>query len=405
MNLLFILDYYLPMASANGICVEKLVNAFAASGDQVSVLAFHQAENAHHQENSQIYSCCREQQDKKTKTWFTPFAYYIKWILPSKYPVYERKAVTSEIVQAADEIIRNNHIDTVICVHLPIESLLAGIQLKKKYPDVRFVAYVLDSLSGGFLPRHLPACFCRKRRIKWENEIYQSFDRVVLMQSSKEHHETYSSKASWYHRSTYLDIPLFVPDVTNKTVPQSKPSITFVGTMADHIRTPYHFLKVLNKVGMDVQFVFAGSNSCGDLNRYCQSPHITLQELGQISHSHAMELVQASAVLLNLGNKNASLVPSKIFEYMSAGKPIVSTYCIDNDSSLPYLKKYPNVLLLDERCRDLDLQAEMLENFILNCGIESINVQDLYERYEKNTPAAFVNLMRSTRETRDKGVD
>ena len=87
---------------------------------------------------------------------------------------------------------------------------------------------------------------------------------------------------------------------------------------------------------------------------------------------------------------------------MSAGKQIVSTYCIDNDSSLPYLKKYPNVLLLDERCRDLDSQVEKRENFIANCEIEPVNVQDLYERYEKNTPAAFVNLLRDDRKTRDK---
>lgn len=395
MNLLFILDYYLPMASANGVCVEKLVNSFAASGDQVSVLAFGQAGNSDLQENAQIYFCCQEQQDKKTESWITPFVYYLKWVLPSQYPVYARKAVTDQIVQAADEIIQRNHIDTVVCVHLPIESLLAGIQLKKKYPNVTFVAYALDSLSGGFLPRHLPDSFCRKRRVTWENRIYSFFNSVVLMQSSKAHHEKYSATEAWYRRSAYLDIPLFIPKAIGGPANQGKSSITFVGTMAEQVRTPYHFLKVLNKVGTDVQVVFAGNNSCGDLNRYCQSPHIALQQFGLIPYSDAIELVKSSTVLLNLGNKNASLVPSKIFEYMSTGKPIISTYSMDNDSSLPYLQKYPNVLLLDERCQDLDLQAKMLENFILNCGVEAINAQDLYKCYEENTPEAFVKLMRS----------
>lgn len=394
MNILFILDYYLPKASANGVCVEKLVNQFAKSGDQVSVLAFHQADECMEQEKNRIYYCCNEQQDKMPVSWAMPFIYYIKWLLPSKKPVYERKAVTDEIIRKADEIINANHIDTVICVHLPIESLLAGIELKKKHPEVCFVAYALDSLSGGFLPRYLPEGFCRRRKIRWENQIYSHFDKIVLMQSGKEHHQKISASEEWYLRSVYLDIPLFMPDIAANCMSSGEMSITFVGTMADHIREPYHFLNVLNKVNYRFTLIIAGNNSCGDLNQYCQSSHIKIQQLGHVPHADAVKLIKSSSILLNLGNRNTSQVPSKIFEYMSVGKPIISTYCEDTDSCLPYLRQYPNVLLIDERNQDFDVQAEEFERFAITCGANNVDAQKLSECFEKNTPDAFIRAIK-----------
>ncbi|MEG0570843.1 MAG: hypothetical protein RR497_04270, partial [Oscillospiraceae bacterium] len=55
--------------------------------------------------------------------------------------------------------------------YTPIDSLYAAHLLKKKFKDIKMVAYFLDSLSGGYGPK----CFSKKQiekiGLKWE-KIY-----------------------------------------------------------------------------------------------------------------------------------------------------------------------------------------------------------------------------------------
>ena len=51
-----------------------------------------------------------------------------------------------------------------------------------------------------------------------------------------------------------------------------------------------------------------------------------------------------SNIIINIGNQIANQTPSKVFEYISLGKPIINFYNIDNDTSKKVLDKYPLVL-------------------------------------------------------------
>ena len=107
-------------------------------------------------------------------------------------------------------------------------------------------------------------------------------------------------------------------------------------------------------------------------------------------------------MLLNLGNKNASLTPSKIFEYMSYGKPIISTFCVDNDTSAAYLRRYSCALLLDERDADLDGAAERLRQFIFDNRYTLIPYGETEQRFYGNTPAAAVETLKKLEEKAGK---
>lgn len=386
MKILFILDYYGAQASANGVCVEKVANAFVKAGDEVSLLIFGSDISPAQKNEMKIYTCCQQGQDTLHQN---PIQYYIRYALPSRFPVYARKGVTQEIFAAADRILSENDVDTVVCVHLPIESIMAGAALKRKYPNVRFSAYMLDAFSGGILPAKLPKRFCLRKKIKWENKLLAPFDSVILMRSAKEHCERYCRRFSWYNNAMYLDVPLFVPQQPPETVTDN--SVLFVGTMDDRVRTPYYFLQAVNHItDMELSVSFAGQNHCGALQNYISSANVIVNEYGLLSHEQAISLMQKSKVLLNLGNKNPNLVPSKIFEYISLGKPIISTYCCDDDSSLFYLKSYPNVLLLDERNKDFAFAAQQIQDFLLHCPTQPVDMEVLAKRFAENTPQSFV---------------
>lgn len=62
--------------------------------------------------------------------------------------------------------------------------------------------------------------------------------------------------------------------------------------------------------------------------------------------AHAKTLAGQAEVLLSLGNAVDNQIPSKLFEYFGAGKPILHLSVSDGDAALPYLKRYPLALVL-----------------------------------------------------------
>ncbi|MBQ7407162.1 MAG: glycosyltransferase [Clostridia bacterium] len=390
MNILFVLDYYMPKASANGVCVEKVVKSCIDRGHRVSILAFGQGKHPK-DTNPKVYYCCQNGEDAVEKN---AFLYYTKWFLPRRIPPYARKAVAECIVRSAETIIDQEKIETVVCVHLPIETLWAGKKLKNRFPQVRFLAYMLDSFSGGFLPKHLPEGYCKRRKIKWEKYLLDSFDHVILMQSSHRHHELYTSNSTWYRKAIYLDIPAFVP-IETRSIEREKnsiPNMVFVGTMAEGVRTPYHLYKVLNCVDIPVRFFVVGSNTCETSEKFCKASEIEIINKGIVPYEEAQQIVQNADFLVSFGNKNPHLVPSKIFEYMSTGKPIIATYCSSDDSSLTYLKSYPNILLLDEMDSNYQTQAHMLKAF-LQTAFSAPDFSVLKDKFKTNLPESIVNVI------------
>lgn len=388
MNILFLLDYYLPNASANGICIDKIVKEYQKNGDNVYLLTFNNCDVREDHGTSNIYYCCKNQQDR-VKT--NPFVYYLKWFLPLNEPTYKRKAVVLDMEYKAKSIILSNRIDLVVCVHLPVETLIVGRRLKEVFPQIRFVAYMLDSLSGGNLPNYLPKEFCKRKKIKWENRLLSLFDKIVLMQAARNHHQKYSMHESWYKKSIYLDIPAFTPqNINHENENMGVKKIIFTGTLADDVRTPYYFLRVLNELELNIEFIIVGNSKCSNYIKYCNSPYIKICQYGLLSKEKTDSLVSKSDVLISFGNINVNLVPSKIFEYMATGKPIIATYRSKYDSSIEYLKKYPTILLLDENDNDYKAQAKKLQLFLTN-NHNLIDIRLLEEEFILNTPRAFIN--------------
>lgn len=393
-RVLILLDYYLPNASANGICIDKVIRDFLSRGIEVSIICFQDKDRdkKYLLDNLKIYEI-----NKPTRTRrFEAISYYLKWIFFKKHLPYERKTVCDEMLRLAENVIVENNIDTVICTHLPIETIIVGVKLKEKFKALNVIAYMLDSLSGGLLPRLLPKSFCQKKKISWENRMLSYYNRVILMESSRSHHEIFSVNADWYKSADFLDVPALVPPNSVASEHSNEEIVfCFVGTIGEGIRTPHALLKVLSNIlDIKIRFLIAGKNFCEDLSGFLTGvPGITLELLGEIPYDSAQELLCKANFLINLGNVNPNLVPSKIFEYMSYGKPIISTYCSDLDSSVPYLSKYPATFLLDEKREDVDVLSEQLKKFI-QCNFETkVSFENVVQNFYNNTPAALYTLL------------
>ena len=214
-NYLIILDWYLPEASANGICVASIANELIKNGNNVYLLCFgnNKAISNQYIDGVSVFkiNAVGEKNSLFDCSFLRKLSYYVKWVFPYKSPHYASKEIVSLLIKAGNEIIKDLSIDIVVSVYLPIESLIAAKRLKYLFPNIFFVAYMLDSLSGGFNPRFISRKYCIEKKIEWENTLLKSFDLIILMKASRSHHQNYILKSEWLSKSRYLDIPLFNP--------------------------------------------------------------------------------------------------------------------------------------------------------------------------------------------------
>ena len=141
---------------------------------------------------------------------------------------------------------------------------------------------------------------------------------------------------------------------------------------------------------MDVDLTIIGTSTCETmLNEYCTRDR-RIRRIQQISHDEALNKIDEADILLNLGNNINTMMPSKVFEYMSSGKPIISTAPIKNEPCIPYLAKYDYALIIDES-NTIESEIAKLDSFISNA--KAIDPNKLRQKFSLNMPDAVVETI------------
>ena len=101
-------------------------------------------------------------------------------------------------------------------------------------------------------------------------------------------------------------------------------------------------------------------------------------------------MMNEADVLLSIGNNLDCMIPCKIFEYMSTGKPILATYKRETDPSISYYTYYKKSLLLDEK---MPIEKAVTKINIFLGSIYEVNHEVSADALYENTPAAFCNYI------------
>jgi len=307
------------------------------------------------------------------------------------------KAYTKRIEKLAYEVCCIHDIDIIVPIYSQIDPLIVADSIKKKLPSLKYIPYFLDSLSGGYGPKLFSKKLIITRGLKWERLLLQNADKVVIMKSSEAHHRLYSSSESYYKNFVVLDIPLLFNNLTckspHKLLTNNMINLVYVGSLPAKIRSPHYLLNTfmaINNANWNLYFI--GDESCTIVNEFAKkNNHIHV--IGRCNHDTIIQYEKEATALINIGNSNPNMVPSKIFEYMSLGKPIISTMPIKTEPSAAYLNKYPCSLLIYEDQSNYAESAQLIEDFIKNNNKCAIDLNKLLVDFYANTPAAFADSM------------
>ena len=316
------------------------------------------------------------------------------------WPLISR-GYAKRIYKAVKTVSTQNKIDLIIPVFQQIEALVAANRIKEYNPSIVYILYFLDSLSGGQGPRQFSKKWSIERGKRWERKLLKNADYIVMMQSAKEHYSKNCINETYYARIDYLDLPLYTKwdhkdlfDSNQGILDRGCINLLYIGTIPAHIRDPRIFLEVFCAIkDPKLRLVFIGSNTC---------PHVFEEFCGNdkrikvypfVEHDQAIALMHEADVLVNLGNNLESMTPSKVFEYMSAGKPIVSTAPIRKEPSIKYLKRYPAAHILYYDGVDREMEAERMLDFIYKNVRIDIDQEKVRADFYENTPEAFLDYI------------
>ena len=252
--------------SANGVCVKAVIKELQYNGYEVECITNQEVNLV----NEEIVNGVRYSRIKPRLTYrlmnkkiyvkgmkgrlISAFSFMLnKLKLITSIPTWPLISLsyTYRFLRKAKQIYEQRPYDMIITVYSQIDTVIAGYFIKRRYPNVIFVPYFLDSLSGGYGPKIFSNKWAIKRGKKWEKMLLKHADIIIAMQSSELHHKIYSRNEKYYEKFVFLDIPLLTNNQytysNSEFLSKGTVNFVYVGSIPCHIRNPKYILEVFSR--------------------------------------------------------------------------------------------------------------------------------------------------------------
>lgn len=404
-KLLIACDYWHPVTSANLVCIEAIAPLLAEEYDLVFVTADPEAPIYHGIEGRCI-------SDLKIKTQLNKYGnssmalrviklinrFRVVSYLP-RFPLRSMKMIR-DYENVIRGLLREGGFSGVLAICYPGECVEASARLRREFPDIFFVAYFLDEVAVGMYRKSkLVREISSHAAIDFEKRAIELFDGALFLAASTKLVER--NHPSQLAKVRFVDVPFMKTDrVTYRCSHDSVHplSILYAGTLANPDRNPLAFIGAMEALreSQQIKLCFAG-DSAGLLNGV-----EGVDDFGILSPEACDALMFKSDVLLSIGNRDPNLIPSKLFKYISLGKPVIHLRRGEEDSCLPYLEKYPLSCVVDDSDTDLAKTVkEFLDGLPEKDGLD-IPLKNLYPMAYPEYTVAAIEYIAANRQTLDK---
>lgn len=254
------------------------------------------------------------------------------------------------IINKCKQIINEYNVQDVYTILNPSYSHYSVIKLKNKY-KLRLYQFWIDQYSNKnyhiskFMNFFIGKFFLSRLKIE-EEYLLKNADFCFALP------ETFiGDNISQKHK--YKIENFEIPYLQNKVINDKTNEVVFAGAFVSKIRDPQPvfdlLLAVIPVLKTDITFSF-----------YVQKPDLyreiseksggRIKFYGYVDRKLLDKKLSESKMLLTIGNKGISQMPSKTVEYISYRKPILFFYADEQDASFRYFNFYPDVCCIDVRC-------------------------------------------------------
>lgn len=286
-----------------------------------------------------------------------------------------------------EEIHKHHPIDAVFSACAPVACHGAAMKFKQNHPEIAWVAYTVDSYTA-----QQNSDAKQKSAMRYERKVLAQADKVLLSE------EIYSSMPWMFEKfnEKCAPLPYLMPQRRNvksdkRFLQENKINLVYVGRFYKKIRNPEYLLKTA--MGLDEKYVLNlfTSGDCIEMVRNYEEksggriichPWATPEEI---------ECVYSEAdILVNVGNGIPEFKPSKTFEYITTGKPIVNFYYPGLDDV--EMRNSPVVLQI-EMSGDAEKQTANMQKFMENVYGKRLDEAEVDRLYPKHSEENIRNIL------------
>jgi len=380
-------------ANANGICANKIFSALKQRNKvDVALLGYSQDKqksSVRDSFNKYSFFYLNKKRSKLSQKLFHYWEAVVKIIRP-----FIRKQLVKLYVKNATQVIKDKGIETIVAFYYPIETVVAMLTLKRKFPFLQTIIFELDSAVDGVSLRSKGAKLFHSAYIRWLKKAYRNTDSVIVMKSHEQFLKTRFGGLLG-DKLNISDLPMLdecVPPIykTKKTT-----DFLYSGLLNSHYRSPQVLLDLfirINDPNWHLYFYVRGD--CKELLDIQSQNFQRIHYEGYVDVETLKTEQQSADFLINIGNAFSNSVPSKLISYFSFGKPIIHFKKQEIDVCEEYLRDYPLSLVIDER-KDIEHNVMLLKRFVLDHLGQLVDNEYIKKKYKMNTPQYSAGLIES----------
>ncbi len=242
-------------------------------------------------------------------------------------------------VKYLTDYLKENPVDAIVSTGPPHSMHLIGLGLKKRLPDIPWIADFRDPWTNiDFYADLNLTSLADKIHHKLERKVIQSADCVLVVSSDmKREYQALNPKKIELITNGYDTDDM----ETTTTETNKKFSLSHIGTL-NAARNPKTLWKILGELSgenvefaQDLQINLIGKTDFSVIEE-AENNGLTanLNKIDYVSHKEVVNLQKSSQILLLLINNSANakgILTGKFFEYLAAKRPILAIGPTDGD--------------------------------------------------------------------------
>lgn len=345
MNVLFIVKEYYPYPSAITNCLNPIINELKKD-NKVFILTKKSANSLPNFElvddvfvnrivdNYQLYLNKRNN-SKGIKRFFYKLLFHIIY-KKNDNPIVDEYINNKVMIKIGKKLIKDNNIDIIISCSFPFTCHM--IANKIKINNIKWIAYQFDPYTYNYTLSEK----YQNNRLKNEINVLKNANKIFITEEN--YNENMKTKLNVLKdKYIVLQYPLIQKSNLKMSSSNDEISLIYAGTLYNGIRNPFPMLDILSNLEIDFKlnlYYFTDLDTENLLLEYKKKiPNLNLYS--NIKKEVCDFELAKSNILLNIGNSMLNQTPSKVYELISTGKPIINFYDNLLDTSKNILINYP----------------------------------------------------------------